>query len=340
MPGTEKIEYGSIFSKISSGANRPRTAPKRGKYDFAVAYADPSSLPIKGLMDSLKTAMESEGQDLAIYPHPQGYPPLREFVANKLSKDHNITVSSDDIILGDGSSQPIHTVVEALIDPSDVVITENFVYSGTLSTLRRFGAEIRGVRCDKDGMDPVALEMTIQKAINNGRKPKLIYTIPTFQNPQGWEMTLERKQSMLNLSRTYGIPILEDDCYVDLRFDGSPVAPIRSLDDTNHVMYVGSFSKIIAPGMRLGYLTAPSDVLDKIGAIKSGGGVNQFASMAVHRYATSSLDDHVGEINNIFRNKRDAMLAALGENFGDSATWSRPNGGLFIWMRIYRTHLS
>ncbi|MCH8205718.1 MAG: PLP-dependent aminotransferase family protein [Chloroflexi bacterium] len=334
MAGTEKFSYASLFAKTAPEAGRPRTATRRARYDFAVAYPDPASVPLDGLVESLRAALEVEGRDLAVYPHPQGYPPLREFVAEKLAKDRDIRVSPDDIILGDGSSQPIHMVIEALVDPGDIVLTEDFVYSGTLATLRRFGAEIRGVACDGDGMDPEALESAIQTAVAQGRRPKLIYTIPTFQNPQGWVMTLERREAMVALSQTYDVPILEDDCYVDLRFEGQPVTSIHSLDDTGRVMYVGSFSKIIAPGMRLGYLTAPPEVLDRAVAVKSGGGVNQFAALAVHRYSTGNLDTHIEKINDVIRVKRDAMLAALGENFGSAATWSQPPGGLFIWLQM------
>jgi 2-aminoadipate transaminase len=334
MAGTGKFSYADLFAKTAPEAGRPRTAARRGKYDFAVAYPDPASVPLDDLVESLRTALEAEGRNLAVYPHPQGYPPLREFVAEKLAKGRGIRVSPDDIILGDGSSQPIHMLVEALVDPGDIVLTEDFVYSGTLATLRRFGAEIRGVACDRDGMDPEALESAIQTAVAQGRRPKLIYTIPSFQNPQGWVMTLERREAMVALSQAHDVPILEDDCYVDLRFDGQPVTSIHSLDDTGRVMYVGSFSKIIAPGMRLGYLTAPPEVLDRAVAVKSGGGVNQFAALAVHRYSTGNLDTHIDEINDVLRVKRDAMLAALGENFGSAATWSKPPGGLYIWLRM------
>ena len=150
----------------------------------------------------------------------------------------------------------------------------------------------------------------------------------------GWTMTLERRRSLLRVTGQHGVPILEDDCYVDLRYDGEPITSIRSLDESGRVMYVGSFSKTIAPGMRMGYLTAPPEVLDRVRPIKSGSGVNQFAAFAVHRYSTTSLSQHIEDINDIQRVKRDAMLAALGEVFGSSATWSRPDGGLYIWLRM------
>lgn len=326
----------SFDGLIAKNAPEARDAPvvKRGKYDFAVAYPDPASLPIDGLLDGLREAMEQEGADLALYAHQSGYAPLREFVAQKLARDSGIHVSADDIILGDGSGQPIHMICETLLDPGDVVLTEDFVYSGTLGQLRRFHTDIRGIACDQDGMLPDALESAIKNAIGQGKKPKFIYTIPTFQNPQGWTATKGRREAMLRLSHTYGVPILEDDCYVDLRYEGESVPSIYSMDDTGSVMYTGSFSKIIAPGMRLGYMTAPKPILDVARVVKSGGSVNQFAAWAVHRYATGHLDEHIVEINNIQRGKRDAMVAALGENFGSAAEWSEPAGGLFVWLKM------
>jgi 2-aminoadipate transaminase len=328
------FRYEGLFAKSAPEA-RPRGAARRGKYDFAVAYPDPASLPLDELVESVKQALVEEGGELAIYAHPQGYPALREYVVKKLARDRNIHVSADDIILGDGSSQPIHMIIEVLVDPGDVLLTEDFVYAGTLSQMRRFRADIRGVACDNEGMLPDALENAIQKAVGEGKRPKFIYTIPTFQNPQGWTMSLARRKAMVELSQEYDVPILEDDCYVDLRYEGRDVTSLYSLDDTGRVMYVASFSKIIAPGMRLGYMTAPRELLERALAIKSGGSVNTFASFAVHRFSTGHLHSHIEEINDIQRLKRDAMLGGLAENFsGSGATWSRPEGGLFIWLQM------
>jgi 2-aminoadipate transaminase len=334
MTNAVPFSYESLFSK-SAPPRRQRGVGRRGKYDFAVAYPDPASLPLDELVDSVKQALTEEGGDLAIYAHPQGYPPLRDYVARKLARDRDIHVSADDIILGDGSSQPIYMVIELLVDPGDVLLTEEFVYAGTLNQMRRFRADIRGVACDNDGMLPDALESAIEQALSEGKRPKFIYTIPSFQNPLGWTMSLDRRKAMVALSQQYDVPILEDDCYVDLRYEGRDVTSIYSLDDTGRVMYVSSFSKVIAPGMRLGYLTAPSELLERALAVKSGGSVNTFAAFAIHRYSTGHLHSHIEEINDIQRLKRDAMLAALEENFGRSgATWSRPQGGLFIWLQL------
>ena len=330
-----EFSFKDLFAK-SAPKDPPRAASvARAKYDFAVAYPDPDSLPLDDLADSLKSALAEEGRDLAVYPHQQGYPPLREYVAAKLERDREIRVGVDEIVLADGSSQPLHMVGESLLDPGDIVLTEEFVYVGTLAMLRRFQADIRGVQCDEDGLLPDALEDAIVRAVGQGRRPKFIYTIPTFQNPLGWTMTLERRKALVELSHKYDVPILEDDCYVDLRYEGEPVPAIHSLDDSGRVMYVASFSKNIAPGMRLGYLTGPEELLDVARAAKSGGGVNQFAALAVHRYAASGkLDEHIEESIGVLRTKRDAMLAALGENFGTAAKWSRPNGGLYVWLEM------
>ena len=272
MGGGQNLIYADLFASRTPGPS-PASTVKRQKYDFAVAYPDPESLPLDDLLESLRQALDEEGRDLAVYPHTQGYPPLREFVAQKLEDDRGIQVPPDDIVLADGSSQPIHMLVEALIDPGDVVLTEDFVYSGTLNILRRFRADVRGVQCDDEGIIPDALESAIQQAVSEGRRPKMIYTIPTFQNPQGWTMTLERRAALLEASRRHGVPIMEDDCYVDLRYDGEDVTSIRSLDDTDHVMYVGSFSKIIAPGIRLGLRDgAPGGARPGAGAQERGRG--------------------------------------------------------------------
>ena len=272
MPEENKFSFDNLYSRRAPEARVRASMVKRGKYDFAVAYPDPKSIPFDGLIEGLQQAIREEGEDLAIYAHPQGYRPLREFVADKLARDRDIHVSPDDIILGDGSGQPIHMLIEVLIDPGDVALTEDFVYSGTLGQLRRFGADVRGVETDDEGMLPDALEDAITRAISQGKRPKMIYTIPTYQNPMGWTMTLERRKAMVEIANRHGVPILEDDCYADLRLDGD-VQPtsIHSLDETDSTMYVASFSKIIAPGMRIGYVTAPSPVLDRALVAKSGG---------------------------------------------------------------------
>ena len=334
MTSSPQFNFDNLYAN-NAAAPRALGESKKGKYDFAVAYPDPGSMPLDGLIEGLKAGLAEDGEDLAFYYYSPGYTPLRQFVADKLARDRNIHITADDVVLGDGSGQPIHMIIETLVNPGDVVLTDDFVYSGTLGQLRRFGADIRGVDCDGDGMIPDVLDQTIATATAEGKKPKFIYLIPTFQNPQGWTMSLERRKAVLAICQSHGVPILEDDCYIDLRYDGHDVTSFHSLDDNGLVMYVGSFSKVIAPGMRLGYMTAPRPVLERALAAKSGGAVNTFAAIAVHRFSIDNLYSHVEEINDIGREKRDAMLGALDKNFANTgSTWSNPEGGLFIWLTL------
>ncbi|MDE2787831.1 MAG: PLP-dependent aminotransferase family protein [Chloroflexota bacterium] len=326
-----EFNYEGLFAErapiTTRGANR------HARYDFAVAYPDPDTLPLTGLVDALSVALEREGRDLAYYPVSAGYPPLRELVADKLRRDRQMEVTADDIVLTSGSGEAINMLIQAMTDPGDVLLTEEYVYLGTMRQMRLWSANVVGVKCDDDGIIPEALDETIRAQHAAGRRVKFLYTIPTFQNPLGWTATLERRQRMLEVCQSHGVPILEDDCYVDLRFEGEDVTSISSLDDSGSVLYVGSMSKIIAPGVRMGYLVAPEIVRERALSFKSGG-VNQFAALAIEEYLRNHMYDHIDEENQALRAKRDAMLAALGEHFGNRATWSKPEGGLYLWLTM------
>jgi 2-aminoadipate transaminase len=332
MAQAQPFNYEGLFSAhapiTTRGVNR------NARYDFAVAYPDPETLPLDGLLESLRVALDREGRNLAYYPVPEGLLSLRQLVTEKLERDRDINVGVDDVVLTSGSGEGIAMIIHALTDPGDVVLTEEFVYLGTLRQMRLWGGDVRGVKCDDQGMIPESLEDTIRQAQSQGKKVKYIYTIPTFQNPMGWTMTLDRRRKALDIARSYGVPILEDDCYVDLRFEGEDVASFRSMDQTGQVLYVGSFSKIVAPGMRLGYLVAPEEVRKRAMSFKGGGGVNQFAALAVEEYLRNHMYEHINEHNDALRVKRDAMLAALGENFGGAARWVKPEGGLYVWVEF------
>ena len=332
MATAQPFDYEGLFAN-----NAPFTARapnRRAKYDFAVAYPDPDTLPLDELVDSLKAALDREGKDLAYYPDPSGMPALRQLVVDKLARDRDIHVSIDDIVLTSGSGEAIGMLIQAMTNPGDVLLTEEYVYLGTLRQMRRYGAEVVSVKCDDDGIIPEALDSTLQDLKDQGKTVKFLYTIPTFQNPLGWTMTLERRRKVLDITGQYGVPIFEDDCYVDLRFEGEDVASFHSLDDSGRVLYCGSFSKIVAPGMRMGYLVAPPDVMGRAFSFKTPSGVNQFAALAIEEYLKNDMYQHIDDQNQSLRAKRDAMLASLGENFGDAATWSRPEGGLYVWMTM------
>ncbi len=332
MATTGRFSYDGLFSK-----DMPATPPSpfpTAKYDFAVAYPDPDTIPLEGLVDSLKTALDREGRDLAYYPDAAGLLSLRQLVAGKLARDRGMTVDPEHVVMTSGSSEAIGMLIQALTDPGDTVLTEEYVYLGTLRQLRRYGVNVVGVPCDDGGIVPEALEEKLADLRAQDRVVKFLYTIPTFQNPLGWTMSLERRRTLLEITGEHGVPVFEDDCYVDLRFEGEDVASFHSMDDTGRVIYVGSFSKILAPGMRMGYMVAPPEVLHRALSGRSGGGPSQFSALAIEEYLKHNMYSHIAEENEGLRVKRDAMLASLGENFGSSATWNAPEGGLYVWLRL------
>ena len=328
----EQFNYDNFFS-----ANSRDSAPgsvRHAKYDFAVAYPDPDSLPLDDLIEAVRSGFKREGRDLAYYSSPSGDPELRKLVAEKLTRERNMTVGPDDLVLTSGSGEAIGIVIQALTDPGDVVLTEEFVYLGTLNQMRRYGADVVGVKCDDGGIIPDDLDSVISEQKAKGKKVKYLYTIPMFQNPLGWTMSLERRKQVLEVTGKHGLPMFEDDCYADLRFEGEDVTSFHSLDDTGRVVYVGSFSKIIAPGMRMGYLVAPKDVIGRAWSFKSGGAVSQFTALTIAEYMKGGINRHIEEQNRALAAKRDAMVAALGENFGSSVTWTVPQGGLYVWVKF------
>ena len=196
------LDFRSLLADhIPDGGRGAR--PRRGKYDFAVAYPDPVSLPHDKIMECLSEALSETGDDLAVYPHPQGNTPLREYVAEKIKRERDINATADDIILGNGSGQPIDMISAILVNPGDVVITDEWVYGGTLNTLRRHSADIRGVSSDEEGMDPEALDFEIAKAVQEGKRPKYVYLIATFQNPQGFTITKRRREQLLEVTHRH-----------------------------------------------------------------------------------------------------------------------------------------
>lgn len=313
---------------------RPMWDTNRAKYDFAIAYPDPASVPWPELRDVLADALAEEGPDLALYHGIQGYAPLCQFIADKLSRDRNIQVGGRDVFLTAGAGQAISLTLEMLVNPGDVVLTDDYAYSGGLYQMFRYRADVRGVQTDGEGMLPDALEAAILQAQRDDKPIKLIYVVPSFQNPQGWCISLERRRAIVELAQRHDILILEDDSYADLRYDGAQIAPMFTLDESQRIIYISTFSKTIAPSMRMGYMTGPRPLLERAMLSKSGGPVPLFVSLAVHRFCMDHLSSHIEHINDIQRARRNAMDQALAEHLGDDACWVRPDGGLSMWIKF------
>ena len=335
MPNT--FNYEKMFSTNSQ--DTPIRVVQHARYDFAVAYPAPETLPLDGLAEALRVAIDTKGDEMArnmaYYPHARGLPELRELVVEKLWHDRGFKVTPDEIVITSGSSEANALLIQAITNPGDVVLAEEYVYTGTLAQLRKFGATVVGTPLDDQGIIPEALEALVKKLAREGRKPKYLYTIPEHQNPTGATIPEARRKQILDIAHRHNMPILEDDCYVDLRFEGKTQPAFRTLDDSGIVLHVASFSKIIAPGLRLGYFTAPEAVTRRAIGFRAGGGPSQFTSYAVEGFLRAHMDDHKNSFRPMLKAKRDAMVASLAEHFGGTgAKWSRPQGGCYVWLTM------
>jgi 2-aminoadipate transaminase len=306
------------------------------KFDFGAGAPDPGSFPTMDLAEASVRAIHNVGGTLVKYPGSRGYEGLREVAVERFKRRENVEIPKDSIELTTGSMQAIRLIAEYFIDPGDAIITEEYTYSGTLKAFRHYQARIIGIPTDDDGMRTDLLEQLLKELAESGINPKFIYTIDNFQNPTGTVLSLQRRKKMLSLAKEYGIYIIEDDCYGDLRYEGEVVPALYALDSSGMVIYIASFSKILGAGVRLGYFSAAEPLLNQIAGTKIDGGTNVLASCIIAEYLKDNMRSHVEEINAIVKRKRDAMLEALEDNLGNSASygWTRPPGGLFIWLKL------
>ncbi len=330
---TTRFSYEGRFSDTS--VDTPIVTSTHAKYDFGTAYPPPETAPLNGLLEGLLDGLEREGRDLVYYIDASGNRALREFTAGKLEADRGIKVDPDDIYITAGSGEANFCLIHALTDPGSTVVTERFVYGGTFSQLRTWGCDIVGAPLDDDGLIPEALDELFTDLTSQGRKPRLLYTIPENQNPTGSTLPTARRRQILDICHRRGIPMLEDDCYVDLRFAGQMQESFRGMDDSGLVSHVASYSKILLPGLRLGYFVAAPEVRARAVGFRTSSTANHFASLAVEGYLAEHMQEHKDALAVALRQKRDAMVSSLGENFGGTgAKWSEPEGGCYCWLEM------
>lgn len=329
------FDYSAVLSARAAAA----ASPFKGypPYHFVGGNIDEPSLPAAALADAVGKVLRAEGHDMAKYgmeSGPQGYLPLREFICDNLKRRAAMTVSPDEVLITTGSLQAMDLVNEALLEPGDVVVLEGANYGGALTRLRRLGVDFVGVDLDEGGMRMDSLRAAMEELKSQGRKPKMIYTIPTVQNPTGTVMSRDRRLEMLQIARDYDVPIFEDDCYADLIWEGERPPAIHSLDTDGRVIYCATFSKTIAPALRVGYIVAPWAVLKHILPLKTDAGSGALEQMVLAEYLPSNFDNHVSGLLPILKQKAEAMTQTLDEHFGSAAEYEKPIGGIYIWVTL------
>jgi len=329
--GVHLMDYSGLFSSnMPLPVDMPVGLMADTKYVFSVTYADKGVFPTEGLIDALGVILRREGQTLSQYPPPQGHLGLREMIAGTAAG-----IDPDSIFLSSGAGGAIGAILDVFIDPGDVVFVEEYTYLGTLKMLLERGADVRHVPTDDEGMDTDALDRIIGELIAEGKRPKLIYTISVYQNPMGVTLSLNRRRHMLEISQKYSIPIFENESYADFRIDGDPLPPaMLGMGDTDSVMYVSAYTKLLGCGLRLGYGVVPEPVMETLKKIRFGGAPSHLASMAVYQYMTDNREEYVTDVATSLRASRDSMLGALSKHFPANTSWSTPDGGMMLWVEL------
>ncbi|MBP3396235.1 MAG: PLP-dependent aminotransferase family protein [Clostridia bacterium] len=300
---------------------------------FAAGNPAAESFPVEALARLSADIFATDAVAALQYSMTDGYPPLREAIAKRQKEVFGIGGPDDTTIVVSGGQQGIELACKALCNEGDVVLCENPSFIGALNAFRSCGARTVGVEMEADGMDPVALEAAIQANPN----AKMLYLIPTFHNPSGITTSLEKRRRIYEVAKKYSLPILEDNPYGELRFAGEEIPTLKSMDTEGLVIYCSSFSKILSAGMRVGFIVGPAPIVTKMVVAKQSEDVhtNIFFQMLCYRFMTEcDLDGHIAGIRTLYRHKCDLMLSELEKNLPAEITFTRPEGGLFIWCTL------
>lgn len=317
-----------------AGGDVLKMASAPGVIPFSAGNPSAETFPLKEMEQVTKDLFAQKGAAaLFQYGVSEGYGPLREFLQNRMKSKHGTGRDSDRLMITSGGQQVIDLFTRLMVNPGDAVIVEEPTFMGALNTFRSAGARIVPVPMEQDGMDLNRLEQVLQEE----KQIKFIYVITTFQNPTGFSTTMEKRRAIYQLAQKYDVMILEDNPYFELRISGEYLPPLKSLDEEGRVIFAGSLSKILSPGVRLGYAQVHEDVIARMTALKQAGDVHSnlfFQAVAAEYFARYDLDAHIASCTALYKEKRDRMLSLLEKNLPEGVTFSRPEGGLFVWLQL------
>jgi 2-aminoadipate transaminase len=334
-PRARAFDFAPLFAgNLPAGAVKWTGFPK---YNFVGGHNDALQLPLDGLIASANAVLRREGRALAHYgleSGPLGYIRLREFLVEKLKRDAGISCAADEILVTSGSLQAIDLINALLLDRGDTVVVEKVTYFGSLNRLTRLGVNAVGIALDDDGLRIDALASALDELARRGIRAKYIYTIPTVQNPTGTIMSEGRRRELLALAQAHGVPIFEDDCYADLIWDGKRPPALYALSERRDVIHIGSFSKSIAPALRVGYIVADWAVLSRILPLKTDAGSGALEQMVLAEYCAPHFAHHVPELTRALRGKLETLMESLAAQFGTAAEFDDPKGGIYLWVKL------
>ena len=329
------VRFADRMGKVEGSAIREllKLTARPEVISFAGGMPAPELFPVEEMKKVSVAVLEEQGKVALQYTTTEGYLPLREKIAQRMNKTLNTNVKPDDILITSGSQQGLDFSGKTFLDKGDVVLCESPSYMGALNAMKAYEPEFIEIATDNDGMKMEELE----KVLASNNKVKLIYVIPDFQNPSGRTWPLERRLKFMEIINKYEIPVVEDNPYGELRFDGETLPSLKSLDTKGLVIYLGTFSKIFCPGYRLGWTCAAPKILEKFNICKQGADLqaSTIGQMEVNKFMEMyDLDAHVKKIKECYVKRRDVMLKTMEEEFPEGVEFTYPQGGLFTWVTL------
>jgi 2-aminoadipate transaminase len=326
----------NLFAERAQHAPSPMYGPAqpRNSSMISLSYglADPALFPREDLLAATAAVLEEDAAAALNYG-PTSLK-LREQIVARL-RAQGIEAEDENVLVSHGSGQILALLPQVFVAPGDVVVIEGPSFMGAVRNFRDAGAHLVTVPTDEHGLDVDALEAILHDLNRRNVRPKFVYTIPTFHNPTGATMPLVRRHKLVALAAQYGTVVVEDDAYGDLRFEGQPLPTLAALDQAGWVLRTGTFSKVLAPGLRLGWAYGQPEIIQRLGMFKSEGASGPYLTQVVARYcADGRLDTHIQDLIALYRHKRDVMLEAIGREFPAEVATIRPEGGFFIWCRL------
>jgi len=327
------MQLAKRMARVQASAIREilKVAERPDVLSFAGGLPAPEAFPVEALARAHADVLSGDAAGALQYGATEGFGPLRAWVAERMTR-RGLPAAAEQVLITAGSQQGIDLVGKALIDPGDVVVVEAPSYLAALQSFSTYEARFETVPSDDDGMQVDALERLLRR-----KRPKLIYLVPTFQNPRGTTLSLERRVRIARLAARFGVTVLEDDPYGELRYRGPALPPVAGIEKEAPVIHLGSFSKTLAPGLRLGYAVADARAIRALTIAKQAADLHtgSLAQRAVARmFETFDYDAHLARLRRLYGERLDAMLASLERAFPEGTTWTRPEGGLFVWVQL------
>lgn len=330
-----RLQFAKRMSQIKASEIREilKVTEQEDVISFAGGLPAPELFPIKEIDEVSRIVLKESGTKALQYTTTEGYAPLRKWIANRMNTKLATAFDEDNILITHGSQQGLDLSGKVFLDEGDIVLCESPTYLAAISAFKAYGCKFIEIPTDTDGMIMDFLEDVLKKI----KGIKLIYVIPTFQNPTGKTWSLERRKQLAELSSKYGVPVIEDNPYGELRFQGEPLPSVKSFDSTGNILCTGSFSKIFCPGFRIGWIAGDKDIIRKYVLVKQGADLqcNTIAQMIIAEYLNRyDIDTHIRKIVGTYKKRRDIAIESIKKYFPDGIKYTVPEGGLFTWIEL------